>query len=106
MSNGFNTFKMNDSIHVQILLIIQEMWKKSLTYSSINVKYKLLCVFHINKCNMQHLNNGFNKFKMDETTCLKMLIVQEMWKISLNHSNIITKHWVTCVSIHSNKYKI
>jgi len=31
-----------------------------------------------NKCNMQHLNNGFNKFKVDELTHVKMLIVQEM----------------------------
>jgi len=29
---------------------------------------------------MQHLNNGFNKFKMDETSNVKMLIVYEMWK--------------------------
>jgi hypothetical protein len=32
------TFKMNDSTHVQ-MLIIQEMWKNSLTHSSINVKH-------------------------------------------------------------------
>jgi hypothetical protein len=38
MSNGFNTFKMNDSIHMQ-MLIVQEMWKNSLTYSNINVKH-------------------------------------------------------------------
>jgi hypothetical protein len=38
MSNGLNTFKMNDPIHVQ-MLIIQEMWKNSLTCSNINVKH-------------------------------------------------------------------
>jgi hypothetical protein len=75
VNNGFNIFKMNYSIHVQILLIIQKKWKFLLTYSSINVKHKLLCMFHINMCNMQHLNNGFNKFKMDETTHVKMLII-------------------------------
>jgi hypothetical protein len=62
MNNGCNTSKMNDSTKVQLLLIVQEMWKKSLTYSSINVKhYVVVCVLiYTNKCNMQHLNNGFN----------------------------------------------
>jgi hypothetical protein len=46
----------------------------------------------IDKCNMQHLNNGFNKFKMDDLTHVKMLIVQKMWKNSLNHQNIFAKH--------------
>ncbi len=28
-----------------------------------------MCVsIYINKCNMQHLNNGFNKFKVDDST--------------------------------------
>jgi hypothetical protein len=52
---------------------------------------------YTNKCNMQHLNNGFNYFKMDYSTNVKILIVQEMWKNSLNHSNIIAKHWATYV---------
>jgi hypothetical protein len=62
MNNGCNTFKMNDSTKVQLLLIVQEMWKKSLTYSSINVKhYVVMCVsIYTNKWNMQHLNYGFN----------------------------------------------
>jgi hypothetical protein len=34
-SNGFNTFKMNDSIHVQ-MMIVQKMWGL----------YKLLYVFY------------------------------------------------------------
>jgi hypothetical protein len=38
MSNGFNTFKMSDSIHVQ-MLIVQEMRKNSLTHSNINVRH-------------------------------------------------------------------
>jgi hypothetical protein len=38
VNNGFNTFKVNDSTHMQ-MLIIQKMWKNSLTCSSINVKH-------------------------------------------------------------------
>jgi hypothetical protein len=34
---------------------------------------------------MQHFNSDFNKFKVDDSTHVKMLIVQEMWKKSLNH---------------------
>jgi hypothetical protein len=30
---------------------------------------------------------------MDDSTHIKMLIVQEMWKKSINHSNIIAKYW-------------
>jgi hypothetical protein len=44
------------------------------------------------KCNMQHLNNGFDKFKVNDSTHVKMVIVQEMWKSSLHHSSIIAKH--------------
>jgi hypothetical protein len=69
---------------------------------------KLLCVFQLytNKCNMQHLNNGFDKFKMNDSTHVKMLIVQKMWKSSLNHSSKITKHWIAYVSIYYNKCKM
>jgi hypothetical protein len=35
-------------------------------------------LIYINKCNMQHLNNGFNKFKVDDSIHVKMLIIQEM----------------------------
>jgi hypothetical protein len=35
----------------------------------------------INKCNMQQLNSGFNKFKVDDSIHVKMLIVQKMWKL-------------------------
>jgi uncharacterized membrane protein len=50
---------------------------------------------------MQLLNIDFNKFKVDDSTHVKMLIVQKMWKNSLNHSNTITKHWVACVLMYS-----
>jgi hypothetical protein len=53
---------------------------------------------------MQHLNNGFNKLKVDDLTHVKMLIIQEMWKESwLNHSNIIAKYWIACVLVYYNK---
>jgi hypothetical protein len=66
-----------------------------------------MCVsIYTSRCNMQHLNNGFNKFKVDELIHGKMLMVQKMWKNSLHHSIIITKHWVACVSIHYNKWKM
>jgi len=76
------TFKVNDLTHMQMLLV-QEMWKDSLTHSSINVRHQVVtCVWiYISKCNMQHLNSGFNKFKVNESTHVKMLIIQEMWKI-------------------------
>ncbi len=37
----------------------------------------LFCVFqYISKCNIQCLNNGFNKSKMDDSTHVKMLIIE------------------------------
>jgi len=57
-----------------------------------------MCVsIYINKCNMQCLNSCFNKLKVDDSTHVKMLIVQKMWKNSLNYSCIITKYWVASV---------
>jgi hypothetical protein len=57
-----------------------------------------MCVsIYISKWNMQHLNSGFNKLKVDDSTQVKMLIVQKNWKKSLNHSSIITKYWVAFV---------
>jgi hypothetical protein len=43
---------------------------------------------------------------MDDSTHVIMLIVREMWKLSLNHSNIIALYWVTCVLVYYNKWKI
>jgi hypothetical protein len=35
-----------------------------------------MCVsMYTSKCNMQNLNNGFNKFKVDDSIHVKMLIV-------------------------------
>jgi hypothetical protein len=55
---------------------------------------------------MQRLDNGFNKLKVDDSTHVNMLIVQEMWKNSLNHSIIIAKYWVACVLVYYNKCKM
>ncbi len=66
-----------------------------------------MCVsIYINKCNMQCLNSGFNNFKVDDSTHVNMLIVQEMGKFSLNHSNIIAKYWVASVLVYYNKCKM
>jgi len=35
-----------------------------------------------------------------------MLIVLKTWKNSINHFNIIAKHWVACVSIYCNRCKL
>ncbi len=60
---------MNGSTHVH-MLIIEEMWKKSLIHSNINVGLKkITCVLLNNgKCKMQLLNNGFNMLKVDDST--------------------------------------
>ncbi len=52
------------------------------------------------------MNNGFNKFKVDDSTHVKMLIIRKMWEKSLSDSNIIAKHSTPCVSIHFNKCKM
>jgi hypothetical protein len=75
---------MDDLTHIKIL-IIQEMWKKSLNHSSIIAKYLVACVLiYYNKCKMQFLNIGFNLLKVINST----LIIEEMWKKSLIHFNI------------------
>jgi hypothetical protein len=52
-----------------------------------------MCVsIYISKCNMQRLNNGFNKFKVDDLIHVKMFTVQQKWKHSLNRLNIIAKY--------------
>jgi hypothetical protein len=55
---------------------------------------------------MQRLNCGFNKFKMDDLTHVKILIVQKMGIFLLNHSNIIAKYWVVYVLIYHNECKM
>jgi hypothetical protein len=46
---------------------------------------------------MQCSNNGFYKLKVDDLIHVEMLIIQEMWKKSLNYSSIIAKYWLACV---------
>jgi hypothetical protein len=36
---------------------------------------------YTSKCNMQLLNSGFNKFKVDDSIHIKMLIIQKCEKI-------------------------
>ncbi len=43
MSGGFNKIKMDDSIHVK-MLIIKKMWKDSLNHANIIAKYWVVCV--------------------------------------------------------------
>jgi hypothetical protein len=31
---------------------------------------------------MQHLNNSFNKFKVNDSTHVQMLIIQKIWKFN------------------------
>ncbi len=68
------------SISMQ-MLIVQKTPKKNT--NTFKYKYEILShyvCFHmyISKCNVQHLNKGFNKFKVDDSTHVKMLIVQKM----------------------------
>jgi hypothetical protein len=66
-----------------------------------------MCVsIYNNKCNMQHLNNDFNNFNVDDLIHVKMLMVQQMWKNSLHHSNIIIKYWIACVLSYYHKCKM
>ncbi len=57
-----------------------------------------MCVsIDTNKCNMQRLNNDFNKSKVDDLIHVNMFIIQKMWKKSFYHSSIIAKYWVACI---------
>jgi hypothetical protein len=47
------------------------------------------------KCNSWVMN--LTTFKVNDSTHVHMLIVQEMQKNSLTHSNINVKHWVLCL---------
>jgi hypothetical protein len=64
MSNDFNILKVNGSI-----LIIKNMWKKSLIHCNINVRFKIItCVLiYYGKCKKKLLNNGFNILKVDSS---------------------------------------
>jgi hypothetical protein len=73
------------------------MWKNSQTHSNINVRHwVVMCVsIYINKWNMQCLNSGFNKFKMDDPIHVKRFIVQKLWKF--------VKYWIVYVLVYYNK---
>jgi hypothetical protein len=66
--------------------------------------FKLLCVFQYILIHTIFLSNGFIKFKVDDSIHVYMLILQELWKNSFNHSNIIRKNWIILgIWIHYNK---
>jgi hypothetical protein len=62
LNNGFNILNMIGSI-----LIIKDMWNKSLIHSNINMGFKIVgyVLINYNKCQMQLLNNDFNMLKVD-----------------------------------------
>jgi hypothetical protein len=66
VSNDLNILKVNVSIHVH-MLIIEEMWKKSLIHSNLNVGFQIITCVLI-KCKMQLMSNGFNMLKVDSST--------------------------------------
>jgi hypothetical protein len=41
---------------------------------------------YFNKCKIDYINNGFNILKVNDSTCVHMLIVEKMWKKSPTHS--------------------
>jgi hypothetical protein len=47
VNNRRNAFKVNDSIHVQ-MLIIEKMWKNSLIHSNINLHFEIIICVLIN----------------------------------------------------------
>jgi hypothetical protein len=63
--------------------------KKSLNHSNIITKYWIVNVLlYYNNFNMLFVSNGFNILKVNESIHVHMLIIEEMWKISLIHYNI------------------
>jgi hypothetical protein len=72
--------KMIDSTHVK-MLIVQKIWKKSLNHSTSITKYWVACVLlYYNKCKMLFVSNSFNILKVNGSTHVHMLIIEEMWK--------------------------
>jgi hypothetical protein len=73
MSNGFNSIQsewFNSYVNVN-----SSKDAKKIT-NLFKCKYEVLCCYVcFDKCNMQHLNSGFNRSKKDDSTHVKMLIV-------------------------------
>jgi hypothetical protein len=88
ISRRFNNIQMNYSTHVQMLMV-QEMQKNSLTHSNINVRLCNFLDIHLKKLWwMQNATHEYLTFKMNDSIHVQMLMVQEMQKKSLTHSNI------------------
>jgi len=62
MNNNFNILKVSGST-----FMIEEMWKKSIIHSNINVGFKIVTCVLINygKYKMQFISNDFNLLKID-----------------------------------------
>ncbi len=90
----FNKLKVDDSIHVKMLMV-KEMRFFLLNHSNIIVKYWVACILvYYNKCKMQFVNNDFNILKVNGS----ILIIEEIWRKSLIHSNInVWFKILTCV---------
>ncbi len=65
MNNGFNILKVNGST-----LIIEEMWKKLVIHSNVNVGFKIVtCVLmNYGEYKMKLWSNGFNMLKLNNST--------------------------------------
>jgi hypothetical protein len=65
VSNDFNILKVNGSI-----LIIEEMWEKSLINFNIKLGFQIITrvLTNYGKCKMRLLNNGLNILKVDGST--------------------------------------
>ncbi len=60
---------------------MHELLTYSLTHSNINFKLVKFLYIHFrnfNECKMQLMSNGLNTSKMNDSTHVQMLIVQEM----------------------------
>jgi hypothetical protein len=70
-----------------------------------------MCVsIYTSKCNMQHLNNDFNKLKVDDSTYVKMLIVQNVKKITkpfeYNFKILSCMFWYNIISAKCNLWAL
>jgi hypothetical protein len=65
VNKDFNILKVNGSI-----MIIEDMWKKSLIHLNINVGFLIVTYVLTNygKCEMQLLSNDFHMLKVDSST--------------------------------------
>jgi hypothetical protein len=63
VNNSFNILKVNGST-----LIIEEMWKKWLIHSNINIGFEIITWINYGEYKMQLLSNGLNMLKVHSST--------------------------------------